>query len=708
MRPSIGPYHIIRELGRGAMGVVYLGYDSDIERPVAIKTIQVDADEPQAEALREALGRDARAAGRLSHPGIVTIFQMGREQDSVFVVMEYVDGPTLAEWARTAPHSPAEIVALLRKVADALDYAHSVPIVHRDIKPANILVARNGQPKITDFGLAKLATSASSRSGHLVGTPRYISPEQIRGAQVDGRSDQFSLAVMSYELLTGQVPFAAATYEALLYQILSLQPAPAHLVNPRLSPAVSQVLARALSKDPGQRYSTCLEFLSALEAAMTAQWVSTQTQLPPFAPPQSSRRQPYHALFIVVPVVIAIVVALSLWMSRLSKGDNDTGGITMPSETTQLTLADIPQAPFASQLPPVIEEARNPKVADPGQFAGPRHAQVAWKVRVQIPEARAGVHVVGAGPDGSVYLLSAAFGSSVLCSMRNQKLLWGYSNILGGHEQGIKNFDLAPDGLIWMVDGGSRDYAYCFNSRGQGGHMPTSVKPWIRQSQKLQLQNTISYDSRTRKITGSGYVCLPTANPGEYPNYPRHDRPGLQGRAWDGGDGWFLTLDQPCRHDAWPTIGPNGDVYFQTISKLLYRVSPQGQARFTYAAACMARQYYPLPSGDVLFFCGSDLYRVHDGNLLWKFSWSSEFDLKFTIDRTETVYAAAGRSASSPHDRVASRIVAVSPSGEKLWEVGFRELVVEDLFFDSSGSIYATGPIEGEGANGSGIVCLRD
>jgi hypothetical protein len=169
-----------------------------------------------------------------------------------------------------------------------------------------------------------------------------------------------------------------------------------------------------------------------------------------------------------------------------------------------------------------------------------------------------------------------------------------------------------------------------------------------------------------------------------------------------------LTLDQPCRHDAWPTIGPNGDVYFQTISKLLYRVSPQGQARFTYAAACMARQYYPLPSGDVLFFCGSDLYRVHDVKLQWKFTWSSEFDLKFTIDRTETVYAAAGRSASSPHDRIASRIVAVSPSGEKLWEVGFRELVVEDLFFDSSGSIYATGPIEGEGSNGSGIVCLRD
>ena len=173
MQPtSIGPYHIIRELGRGAMGVVYLGYDSDIERPVAIKTIQVGDEEPEAEALRQALGRDARAAGKLSHPGIVTIFQMGRERESVFVVMEYVDGPTLAVWACTSPHSIAEIVTLLRKVADALDYAHSVPIVHRDIKPANILVAPNGQPKITDFGLAKIATAANSRSGQMVGKPR--------------------------------------------------------------------------------------------------------------------------------------------------------------------------------------------------------------------------------------------------------------------------------------------------------------------------------------------------------------------------------------------------------------------------------------------------------------------------------------------------------------------------------------------------------
>src|SRR5258708_3613556 len=248
MRPeSIGPYHIIRELGRGAMGVVYLGYDSDIERPVAIKTIQVGADDPDAEALRQALGRYARAAGRLSHPGIVTIFHMGREQSAVFVVMEYVEGPTLAAWARATPHSTGEIVAMLRKVADALDYAHSVPIVHRDVKPANILVARNGQPKITDFGLAKLATTASSRSGQMLGTPLYISPEQIRGGQVDGRSDQFSLAVIAYELLTGRLPFQGATYEALLYQVLSQHPVPAHQVNPHLSPAVSQVLARALA-----------------------------------------------------------------------------------------------------------------------------------------------------------------------------------------------------------------------------------------------------------------------------------------------------------------------------------------------------------------------------------------------------------------------------------------------------------------------------
>lgn len=148
---SIGPYGINKELGRGTMGVVYLGYDSQIGRPVAIKTIQAPSDDPHAAALREGLGRDARAAGRLLHPNIVTIFHMGTDGDTLYVAMEYVAGSTVAGWSRAKPRSFIEILDLLRKVADALDYAHQLGIVHRDIKPANVLVTAEGQPKVNRF-----------------------------------------------------------------------------------------------------------------------------------------------------------------------------------------------------------------------------------------------------------------------------------------------------------------------------------------------------------------------------------------------------------------------------------------------------------------------------------------------------------------------------------------------------------------------------
>jgi serine/threonine protein kinase len=207
----IGRYQIVKELGHGAMGVVYQAVDPTIGRHVAIKTIRLDVvDDPDERAkLRERLFREARSAGILSHPGIVTIYDMEEHGDIAFIAMEFVDGPTLDQMlSAKQPIAPERLMSIMRQTAAALDYAHAKGIVHRDIKPANIMLASDGAVKITDFGIAKVTTSQQyTQTGTILGTPNYMSPEQVQGLAVTGRADQFSLAVIAFEMLTGERPF---------------------------------------------------------------------------------------------------------------------------------------------------------------------------------------------------------------------------------------------------------------------------------------------------------------------------------------------------------------------------------------------------------------------------------------------------------------------------------------------------------------------
>jgi len=270
----IGRYKIVGELGRGAMGVVYHAIDPNIGRPVAIKTIHFGGGRKPDEQnrLRERLFREARSAGILSHPGIVTVYDVEQQGELAYIAMEYVDGPTLDQVLSEArPISPERMFSILGQTAVALDYAHQKGIVHRDIKPANIMIARDGTAKITDFGIAKITASDQlTMTGNIVGTPHYMSPEQVQGQPVDGRSDQFSLAVIAFEMLTGEKPYSGEHLTTVVYKIVAEEPAAPHRLNPTLGGAIESVLRQSLSKKPDARYPTCQEFAGALEKACAA------------------------------------------------------------------------------------------------------------------------------------------------------------------------------------------------------------------------------------------------------------------------------------------------------------------------------------------------------------------------------------------------------------------------------------------------------
>jgi serine/threonine protein kinase len=268
-RPAkLGRYVIERELGRGAMATVYQGRDPNINRVVAVKAIPLAkefGDEDLAEA-RKRFFREAESAGRLNHPGIVTVYDAGEDQDLAFIAMEFVKGQPLSDFTQGSQLLPAsKVVEIIARVGDALAHAHRQGVVHRDIKPANIMYDRTSDThKISDFGIARLTDNGTTKSGIVLGTPSFMSPEQLEGRPVQGTSDLFSLGVSLYQLLTGQLPFRADSMTGLMFKIANEAHPPLRSIRPDLPGMLEAILTRALQKNPADRYQTGAEMATAL------------------------------------------------------------------------------------------------------------------------------------------------------------------------------------------------------------------------------------------------------------------------------------------------------------------------------------------------------------------------------------------------------------------------------------------------------------
>jgi len=269
---KLGRYRIVGELGRGAMGAVYRAVDPLIEREVAIKTLLQDLPTEILDEVRERFLREARSAGRLNHPNIVTIFDVGEDAGVAYIAMELLEGRSLQQMLRAQPKQPYAAAAdITAQVADALDHAQQYRIVHRDIKPGNIMVAASGRCKLTDFGIAYVPTSSMTQTGAALGSPKYMSPEQVVGVPVDGRADLFSLGVVLYEMLTGRNPFVREgdTTPVQVMHRISVEPAaPLRTHDPTIPEAFERIMRRALAKKPQERYARAAEMAEELRRAV--------------------------------------------------------------------------------------------------------------------------------------------------------------------------------------------------------------------------------------------------------------------------------------------------------------------------------------------------------------------------------------------------------------------------------------------------------
>ncbi len=388
----LGRYEILEEIGRGAMGAVFRARDPLIDRIVAIKTINVGLSRVEAEAFEKRFDREARSAGRLNHPNIVTIYDVGKSGDVAYIAMELLEGQSLRDILDSGVVLPPSTIAdIAAQIADGLASAHQAGVIHCDIKPANIVVLPSGLVKITDFGIAMLPTGSRSFIGSVVGSPKYISPEQVVGRPVDARSDVFSLGAVLYELLTGTPPFAGTALDEILHNVINVSPDPPTSRNRSLPAAFDAIVARALAKHPDDRYQRAREMSADLRQlalvgprnafgaaasqkrpAATQPGDSTVVIDPPaegdaeeyvtaaFDDGPAPARRGWRSPFVRYGVPAALLVAVAAWAMYSAQAPRPVPDAAVAAEDSQRDTPPASAAPVTGESPVDVKGAGAP------------------------------------------------------------------------------------------------------------------------------------------------------------------------------------------------------------------------------------------------------------------------------------------------------------------------------------------------------------
>lgn len=602
-------YEIKGLLGRGGMGEVYLALDHRLQVEVALKQV------PLALALeagiREALIEEARILARLSHSRIVRLFDLADTVDGIFLVLEYVCGPSFEKILAKRPVlGAAEVLHLIEEVSEGLAVAHGRAVYHRDLKPSNLLVELEGDDqrrylrdgsvpdnllgvhfKVTDFGLAKVVEelSKANLSGRVVGTPAYMAPEQFRGEGPSAETDVYALGLIAYQCLAGRIATGGAEPS---YFHVFMTPAPLEGV----AAGLNEVIQKALRKERKDRYRSVTEFAAALRgeiapsgtkkaeskpSAVVAEVVAELEQ----GPKVIRRRVAGQGVpgWVGVGLGLASIAVLGggLALNWFQKGGGrpnaGTASVVKTGETVfeerVPPLGPIEAAPRIDTLPPVIERLRR----EPGEGKiWPKAAErprLLWQLRVP------GSKMLGFGADGTLYLGGDSGG---LSAVKNGKLVWSY------HLQGyITGFWVSNEGLMWVETEYGGRLLFCFNGDGQGGELTVGARKRLGYS---EYSSSPVGRERLREQPGS---C-------EGPN-EREEQPFLAGPSRKGKAAWKMKLDQRC--NVGPLAGPDGMLVAQTTSRMVFAVKQDGSLAWTYRGPCIFSGLMVLPNGMVVGSC---------------------------------------------------------------------------------------------------------